>query len=725
MIKFIDLETGNVFNGQIPYIFWVDGEQSTNIIYSKPICFICDKSTSTINLSENPIFKLVDSNKLSISKKQYDFKSITKDSITIKGQKYNDKYYIYIIYILATSQIAGEFIENFEINKEKYCIGADFYDLNESLLINLSNNGVEIPGSIQKTFYETNLVECKSDNVILNRKWKELLSNYWDIIANKGSYKSLLNSLSWFEYPDDLKLYEIWGSSLDSSKYHIKEIQNILQDKYRDTLNMFHKTTYLSLQYALEKINRDENNQIVYDDELNPLLQKVTSKWATQDLSLKLSLLGYFYEKYFMPIHLNLVQSTIVDIVYTNNFKQIINNILNRYDIYHSSLDFTCNIKNNNTFKLTTCKCFVGPNTLFKTKINSNNTRIIGVQKEEVIDKLNNSNLGNYLFQFYNDIGSIIDFEIILPSIHGDFIKRELLEISRNSESYKCMDYKLFDSVKSQNNNYTIPIKFSLLFTQEGDYDITLQFDSAGGKTYIKTIHIHVIDNEYNDLKLYKITPLASENISIWNVNHSEINDYVFTRQSNLKLNDTPEGKNYTQYLTLDDKNKNHILILKNDVQNNQYLEDNYFIFKRQINEQNTYTICISKEIGHIPAINELKKLDIYKNSYAFIPGFYTLEEFGEGNILQNYTIAQNELLCVKPRLSYGKHIVKHEWEFINTSVIPHKTIKLDRSINSPFIAPINPEKLDPGYYDVIFRYKLDNDNVNEIRLDSAFLIKK
>jgi hypothetical protein len=43
MIRFVDLETGNTFDGSTPYIFWMPGEQSTNIIYSLPICFITDK----------------------------------------------------------------------------------------------------------------------------------------------------------------------------------------------------------------------------------------------------------------------------------------------------------------------------------------------------------------------------------------------------------------------------------------------------------------------------------------------------------------------------------------------------------------------------------------------------------------------------------------------------------------------------------------------------------
>ena len=77
-------------------------------------------------------------------------------------------------------------------NKEKEAIkvAIDAYGEDESLYINLSNNGLEIPYTIQKAIYESNVHEDNPDIILVNRKSKALLSNYWDILANKGSYKS-------------------------------------------------------------------------------------------------------------------------------------------------------------------------------------------------------------------------------------------------------------------------------------------------------------------------------------------------------------------------------------------------------------------------------------------------------------------------------------------------------------------------------------------------------
>ena len=66
MIRFVDLETGNTFDGSTPYIFWMPGEQSTNLIYSQPICFISEKRDVNISIENNDIFSLVDPTKYEI-----------------------------------------------------------------------------------------------------------------------------------------------------------------------------------------------------------------------------------------------------------------------------------------------------------------------------------------------------------------------------------------------------------------------------------------------------------------------------------------------------------------------------------------------------------------------------------------------------------------------------------------------------------------------------------
>jgi hypothetical protein len=48
----------------------------------------------------------------------------------------------------------------------------------------------------------------------------------------------------------------------------------------------------------------------------------------------------------------------------------------------------------------------------------------------------------------------------------------------------------------------------------------------------------------------------------------------------------------------------------------------------------------------------------------------------------------------------------------------------LDRSIKEPFVASPNKEFLKPGYYDIIFRYRLSGEKIHEVKISNAFLKK-
>ena len=179
-----------------------------------------------VEIPDNPVFKLLDIKELTgnIAEKEsiagvpyVDINKCSVNKVTIGGHPIKgDQQAIYLIYFRAASQAAGEFIENFYVTingqKHLYRIGADFYGENELLQMNLANFGIELPQEITKAIGCSNVHEDKIDYILLNRKLKELISNYWDIIANKGSYKSLENSLKWFEYGDSVKLKEIWMS---------------------------------------------------------------------------------------------------------------------------------------------------------------------------------------------------------------------------------------------------------------------------------------------------------------------------------------------------------------------------------------------------------------------------------------------------------------------------------------------------------------------------------
>ena len=211
MIEFVELKDGRVFNGDTPYVFWFENGQSVNLNYVHKICFISDYRQVRVRI-DSEVFSLLrlDQNIPEIidplagqgeiiNEKQYIDLNLLKTNVyTSVGFDYNG-IYVHMIYILANSQTAGEIhdyftiIENHdnELIEYKYEIAADFYADNELLKNQLENFDISIPESIQKAIYDVDVHEEANDNITLNRKYKELLMNYWNIVANKGSYNSL------------------------------------------------------------------------------------------------------------------------------------------------------------------------------------------------------------------------------------------------------------------------------------------------------------------------------------------------------------------------------------------------------------------------------------------------------------------------------------------------------------------------------------------------------
>lgn len=271
MIKFIDINSSNVFNGTKPYVFWFDLGQSTNIQYIKQICFVSPKENVNVSITENPIFKLVDTNKLDLSKNRegLDINTISSYTVNSLGFLYSENVYVHMIYILTISDCAGEYIEDFNIDGEVFSVGADFYMEDERLLVNLKNFGIEIPAQIQKAIYDSNVHEPYTDNILMNRKWKELLLEYFHIVACKGSYNSLIDSLKWFEWGGLVKMQEFWKyNNYDKQWLLGTDLLSVTVDELQNEFKNYAKTTYIGVYAALKKLVKDDD-EVQYEDHFN------------------------------------------------------------------------------------------------------------------------------------------------------------------------------------------------------------------------------------------------------------------------------------------------------------------------------------------------------------------------------------------------------------------------------------------------------------------------
>jgi len=277
MIRFINIDTNRVFNGDMPYIHWFEGQQSVDLIYTQRICVLSDAETIHVSVPENPVFHILDVSKIGqdeVIMNQVTYQDINNMycyELDDTGIPY-DQYYVHMLYFTASSSDAMEARENFFIDGQPYMMGADFYPEREELKINLANFGIEIPESVQRAIYPSNVHEEAKDNILLNRKYKELMMDYMTILGNKGSYESLLNSLHWFEYGDLLTIKEFWKhKEWERIIYNDQEFTQVLSEKSKHLLTNFAKTTYMGIYLAMQVEKRskdaDQDGDVIYDQE--------------------------------------------------------------------------------------------------------------------------------------------------------------------------------------------------------------------------------------------------------------------------------------------------------------------------------------------------------------------------------------------------------------------------------------------------------------------------
>lgn len=680
MIRFIDLATGNVFDGSQPYVFWFEEEQSTNLLYIRKICILSNKSSIKCTIENNDVFQLIDVNKIAnvkditVNYKSYkDIQEMISISYQSQGTPYKD-FYVHMVYVLGHSASAGEYQCEATIDDTKISIGADFYNENETLGINVSNMGLDIPKDVQRAIYESNLREDGVDNILLNRKFKELLIQYMDIIANKGSYNSLLNSLSWFEYGDLVKIYDYWKhGEVDRELMYHEDLKQIVDNKIQEMLSTFQKTTYIGLYYGLQSIRKDSNGDIVYRDknyfvkgdedndwlpartQLNlskdkdyilqigegdisveegndgkndsakfiplkaeddntlpeplPELIPTTSLWSTVDLSLKMALLGNFFSTYFMPIHLDLLHSTIESIVYSDTIKILPWVVNNRFDNFDSIQAFECSLKNGDTYYLNDVRCRVYPNTPFGAELEDVREEIPGQSiecAEKTVKKLDDSaehtedkhgniwhqaykekefdifgvetedrawsskdkegnaptNDDQILFdaQYFNGVGAIIPINCTFKGVQigCPFVEASIL-VYHNGDSHIHQTTRLYND-RDEMNTYTRTMNFSVLLQDVGNYVFVISFKTSDSKEFMRTFRFRVDDDIYQNVKPYLIKKkdywkildeFGSNNFSILQASETDptidytLGDYMY---SLIRQDGTP-NPHYRQFL--------------------------------------------------------------------------------------------------------------------------------------------------------------------------------
>lgn len=232
---------------------------------------------------------------------------------------------------------------------EEWCpitVASEICDECEELIINGQNMGVTLPKEILKAVYQTSFYGNMPDERLYAQKLKEYLMNYMDIKGQQGNYKSALASLKWFGWGDKLDVYKLLKTDNEFEAQYIRDDFDLVND----TLYSYRFFKNDALISVVLKIDETSENTEEYDFDsdfwgedkpfVDSLFEKTIIKhydegdldfyrgyfdFSMNELGLKLCMLKYYYEKYFLPIHLALNSISMMQTVFANDIKMVTN----------------------------------------------------------------------------------------------------------------------------------------------------------------------------------------------------------------------------------------------------------------------------------------------------------------------------------------------------------------------------------------------------------------
>jgi len=349
----ISQESNNYYKQQVTYINPLTKQEYTGEIYD----ILPDGSLYVDNLGNNQNYSQdTDSDKIfckiniasiekyiELFKKIQDIQSDENDYDIIVS----NNYLISTFYVVIKSNEPGIWSNNILINVDDFwtpiTVKAEVIDEQEELIINGQNMGVSLPKEIIQAIYSSNYNIDIADEQIYYQKLKEYLINFMKIKGELGNYRSIINSLKWFEWGDKLTISKLFKNDNRIQRQYVKDFFDILNDKLY-SYQLFNETSLLSLDFKLtetldnEKQNLNEffwgegNPKVInkfyelnenrYDEE-EDIFYKGYFNFTFNDLGLKLAALKYYYEKYFLPLHVKIHNAYLSHQVFSNNIKLI------------------------------------------------------------------------------------------------------------------------------------------------------------------------------------------------------------------------------------------------------------------------------------------------------------------------------------------------------------------------------------------------------------------
>lgn len=292
-------------------------------------------------------------------------KELTNDDLLVvkthEQEGINVRHFLLVpIYILGYATDEGTWSTNVlvhitdnELNEDNwthFTVGGTYIRQHEELYINGRNMGVNLPKDILRAVYQSSFINDVFDEELYNIKLKEYLVNYMAIRGECGNFKSALDSLKWFGWGDKLSVSKLLKTDNEFQDQYLLDYFSLNTD-ILNSFNTFRNTTYIAVHLAINH-ELDEYNEFEFDKffwgenkpKLEGLLDKYIKKnigydldiptdrekywyWAPyfdftfNELGLKLACLKYYYEKYFLPIHIKIHDVSMTHLVFANDIK--------------------------------------------------------------------------------------------------------------------------------------------------------------------------------------------------------------------------------------------------------------------------------------------------------------------------------------------------------------------------------------------------------------------
>lgn len=359
---------------------------SVNNYYIRPIYILTDRQVSALEIrAGSAMFALLSSRNVVqkfkdcvISIDESDFKAVLRfdsndeevnDIIELpvlsvsNGEETKTTKYVYPFYVVTTSSEVGSFMTNIlikasyrnnsgkddEFTSYEYCyitVGAEFNEESEILYINGQNMGVRLPHEILRAVYEGSYINGEFDEELYNEKLKEYLLEYMQIRGEIGNYNSAIQSLKWFGWGDKLELVSLLETDNQFLIQFVRDYFDTSSD-ILDSFKHFVNSTMLSLITWENKETGKYNDYDLNKDfigENQPELENLFDKqiavkyggvgeetyyyrsyynFVIGELLYKLSALRYYYEHFFLPVHLSIHNASLHHKVYANDIKMI------------------------------------------------------------------------------------------------------------------------------------------------------------------------------------------------------------------------------------------------------------------------------------------------------------------------------------------------------------------------------------------------------------------